>query len=34
VTGRELVLTVFGEDALEQRKDRVSFAAGGKVSVR
>jgi hypothetical protein len=34
VTERELVLVVFGEDGRELRRDRASFAAGGKVSVR
>jgi predicted phosphodiesterase len=34
VTAKDLVLTVFGEDGAELKRDRVSFAAGGKVSVR
>jgi predicted phosphodiesterase len=34
VTARELVLTVYSEQAEELRQDRVAFAASGKVSVR
>jgi hypothetical protein len=33
-TAGELVLAVFSEDATELRRDRVSFAVTGKVSVR
>jgi predicted phosphodiesterase len=34
VTERELVLAVFSDRAEELRRDRVTFAAGGKLSVR
>jgi predicted phosphodiesterase len=34
VTARELLLSVFSEDAAELRQDRVSFAVTGKLSVR
>jgi len=34
VGAREVVLTVFGEDGVERRRDRVSIGASGKMSVR
>jgi predicted phosphodiesterase len=34
VTARELLLSVYSEDAAELRQDRVSFAVTGKLSVR
>jgi hypothetical protein len=34
VTPRELVLTVFSEESVELRQDRVSFGASGKMSVK